>query len=280
MSLGLTKPGASVTLRHPKTGAMLAPLGYTKAGKAIMPVLGASSDDEDDPAYTGGGSGGGNGRSRVQEDDEDDRDEDQDDDEDDKPSRKPKSKKDDEDEDGDDEPKTRPERQAARYRTRLREAEARERELAERLRAIEDSDKPQDEILKRDLDETRQRADALEDTNRVLTAQLAFFKSNTIDWVDPSDAFALADRAGLFDEVVDEDGNVDTRELQRGLKDLAKRKPHLVKKARGRDEDTDDDDEPRSRSSAPAMNGSRRGKQKTGTDRAALAKRFPVLGRG
>lgn len=272
MSLRLTKPGASVALRHPKTGVTIAPLGYTKAGKPIMPVLGASSDDPDDPSFTGADSD----PVRRPRADEDEDDQDDDDDEDEKPVKKSKTK-DEDDQDDDDRQKSRPERQAARYRTRLREAEARERELAERLRAIEDSDKPADEILKRDLAETRERATALEDTNRVLTAQLAFFKSNTIDWVDPSDAFALAERAGLFDDVVDEDGNVDTRELQRGLKDLAKRKPHLVKKARGRDENNKDDDD--QGSSAPTMNSSRRGKQKPTTDRAALAKRFPVLNR-
>ena len=85
-------------------------------------------------------------------------------------------------------------------------------------------------------------------------AQLAFFKNNTVDWADPTDAFALAERAGLFDEVVDDDGTVDERELRRSLRALAKSKPHLVKrvednKASGRkstddkDEENDDTDE-------------------------------------
>lgn len=280
MSLGLTKPGASATLRHPKTGAILSPVGYLASGKAVWPALGASSDDPDDATFTEEDDTPPR-RSRAQEDDEDGDDED-DEDEPKKPVKKPKSKKADDDEDDDDEdddhPKSRPERQAARYRVKLREAEARERALEERLRRLEDSDKPQDEVLKRDMAELKERSDNLTEVNRILTSQLAFFKSNQIDWVDPSDAFALAEREGLFDELVDDDGTVDTRELRRGLKDLAKRKPHLVKKSTSRARDNEDDEEPRSQSSASPMNGRRKGKQNPGTDRATLAKRFPVLG--
>jgi hypothetical protein len=276
MSLRLTKPGASVALRNPKTGAILEPLGYTRSGRAIMPILGASSDDPDDPAYTGGGPSGGS--SRVEDDDEDE--EDQDDDKDDKspPKKSTKSNKsddDEDDEDEDDKPKSRPERQAARYRIRLREAEARERDLNERLRKLEDTDKPKDEILKRDLTETRERAEKLESRTRALALENAFLRANDVQWNDSEDALKLID----FDEIdVDEDGTVDARQLRRALRDLAKRKPHLVKKTSGRDEDADEDAEQSSRSGS-AMNGTRRGSQKNTTDRASLAKRFPVIGR-
>jgi len=123
-----------------------------------------------------------------------------------------------------------------------------------------------------------------------MTAQLAFFKSNTVPWIDPTDAFALAERAGLFDDIVDDDGTVDERELRRALKDLARRKPHLVRKleddpkARGRkskkdeDEEDEDDEEQGSRPSASKLNGKRKGSSST-VDRAALAKRYPVLNR-
>lgn len=274
MSLGLTKPGASAALRHPKTGAVLAPLGHTKSGKAIWPVLGASSDDPDDPAYTGGGPSGGSSKvnPRVDEDEDDDLEDEDDEDEEEKKDDK-KSKKD----ENDKKEPSRPERQAARYRTQLREEQKRAADLEERLRRIEDSDKPQDEILKRDAEELKSRVETLTEVNRVITSQLAFFKANQVDWVDSSDAFSLAEREGLFDDIIDEDGNVDTRELRRGLADLAKRKPHLVKKARSQGEDKDKDNEPSSKS-ASTMNGTRRGSAKT-TDRQSLSKRFPVLGR-
>lgn len=278
MSLGLTKPGASVALRHPKTGVLIEPIGYLKNGKAVWPAIGASSDDPDDPAFTGSG-GPGVGKATDQDDDEDD-DLDEDDEEE-KPKPKPKSKAKD-DEDDEDERPSRPERQAARYRTRLREAEARERDLQERLRKLEDNGKPTDELTKRDLEETRERADSLTEVNRILTSQLAFFKANTITWADANDAFNLAEKEGIFDDLIDEDGNVDARELRRCLKDLAKRKPHLVKvestRGRAKDEDDEDEkDEPSSRSSGSTMNSTRRGSKNPASDRAGLAKRFPVL---
>lgn len=275
MSLGLIKPGASATLHHPKTGAILAPLGYTKAGKAIMPILGASSDDEDDPAFTGGDSDPvRRPRRKPDEDDDlddpddDESDEDEeDDDEDDK-----KSKKSTKDED------SRPHRQAARYRTQLRDTQRELAELKEQMRKAADEGKPADELLKRDLAEATERNTTLAARVDSLAKENAFLRSNDVQWHDPADVLKLID----FDEIdVDEDGTVDARQLRRALRDLAKRKPHLVKKSGGRaqDDEDDNDEEPRSRSSAPAMNGSRRGKQKTGTDRASLAKRFPVLGR-
>jgi hypothetical protein len=273
--------------KHSLAGQVIEPLGYLKDGTAVWPMFGAApdEDDPDDPTFTGG------------DDDEDDSDDE--DDEDDTPSKKSKkstkSKKDeddDEDDDDEDEKPTRPERQAARYRTKLREQERLNADLTARLKAIEDKDKKPDEVVSRDLSEARDQVSKLTQKTREMTAQLAFFRSNTIEWVDPSDAFALAEREGLFEDVVDEDGNVDSRELRRGLRDLARRKKHLVKtqddpKARGRkssdddeDDDEEEDDEPRSRRSASSMNSTRRGKRGSETtSRAKLAKDFPVLNR-
>lgn len=272
MSLGLTKPGASVALRHPKTGVLLEPLGFIR-GKAVWPALGASSDDPDDPAFMGGAGGsGGSPRHEDDEDDEDDDDSDDDSEDESEDDEEPKKSR------KDKEP-TRPERQAARYRVKLREEQQKNRELEERIRKIEDADKPTDELMQRDLAETRAKLESLTEVNQIMAAQLAFFKSNTIDWVDSTDAFNLAEKEGLFDDVIDEDGNVDVAELRRGLKDLARRKSHLVKKStKASGQDDEDDDEPSSRSSASPMN-KRRGQPKASTDRAALRKRFPVLGR-
>lgn len=277
MSLGLTKPGASATLRHPKTGAILAPLGYTKTGKPIMPVLGASSDDEDDPRYVGGGSSeGSSSRSREEDDDEDD--DQEDDSEEEKSTKKSaKSKKDEDDDEDEDEPKTRPERQAARYRTQRNQLQRQLDELKQQMRQRDDEGKPADELLKRDLTEAQEQVTSLSARVGSLARENAFLRSNEIIWHDPADVLKLID----FDEIdVDEDGNVDARQLRRALRDLAKRKPHLVKKSSARGQDNDDEeDEQGSKSSASTMNGSRRGAQKKGSDRASLAKRFPVLNR-
>jgi hypothetical protein len=277
MSLRLTKPGMLAALRHPKTNALIEPLGVLPSGKVVWPVLGAASDDPDDPAYTGEGG--------EEDDDEDDDEEDE--------SKKSSSKKratkdDDEDDDEEDDKPTRPERQAARYRTQLREEQRKTADLTTRLKALEDKDKKPDEVVSRDLTEARANVEKLTQTNQGLIAQLAFFKTVVpgVEWADSSDAFALAEREGLFEDVIDASGNVDARELRRGLRDLAKRKPHLVKKveddskARGRKgsdtEDDEDDEEQGSRRSAGTMNGKRKGEKGT-PDRVVLARKFPVL---
>lgn len=290
MSLGLIKPGmpgADLVKIHPKTGEILAPLYVRKNGSAVWPVLGAASDDPDDPEFTDEG---------TDDEDEDDQEEDDEDDEP-KTKKKPvkkasKVKKDeDEDEDDEDDRPTRPERQAARYRVKLRETEKALRDVQAQLKEIRDKDAKPDEVASRDLQDARSKVDTLTTQNRTLMAQLAFFTVNTIEWIDPADAFALAEREGLLDDVIDEDGTVDKRELRRGLRELAKRKKHLVKqddspKARGRkstdqddEEEEDDDEEPSSRRSASSMNGSRRGKRGAAPSREQLAKKFPVLNR-
>ena len=284
MSLRLIKPGMSAALRHPKTGALLEPIYVTKAGKVVWPGLGASSDDPDDPAYTG----------KDDEDDEDEDDEEDDEEDEDVKKDKKTSKKgkDDDEEDDEDSRIHRASQQAKRYRLKLRAAEKELGDLTARMKAIEDQEKAPDEVASRDIADLRSKNDALIETNRVMHAQLAFFKTSVpgVTWIDASDVFALAERSGLFDDVIDEDGTIDETELRRSLKDLAKRKPHLVKKieddtkARGRksskddvDEDEDDVEEPRSSKSASTLNGRRKGTKGT-PDRAALSKKFPVLG--
>lgn len=292
MSPRLTKPGmrsANLTgMIHPKTKESVAPLGYLKNGSPVWPVIGGSSDDPDDPAYTG-----------EDDDNPDDEDEEDEEDEDDPKSRKKrpakKTAKDDDEDDDEDEEDSRVHRaseQAKRYRLKLRAAETKVGELESRLQAIEDETKAPDEVAARTINDLKDKNESLNDALLTAHAQLAFFKTKVpgVTWVDAADAFALAERAGLFDDAIDESGNVDERELRRGLKDLAKRKPHLVvkleddPKARGRkstkdeedDEEEGDDDEPRSRRSGSTMNGRRKGTKGT-ANRAALAKKFPVL---
>lgn len=274
MSLGLTKPGmrsANLTGKmHPITGLPLVPIGYLRDGTAVWPQIGAAPDptDPDDPDFTGEGG----------DDDEDDDSEDDGDDEP-KGKKRPVKKSKDDDEDDDEEPKTRPERQAARYRVKLREAEATNRDLAARLKVLENKDKPADEVAAAELTEAKNRADQLAEKNKSMTLKLAFFESNTIDWIDPADALRLVD---LDDVDVDDSGTVDAKALRLALRDLAKRKPHLVKKSKAEPDDTDDEDdddeEPRSRRSAPKMNGRRSGRGKQ-PSREELAKKFPVLNR-
>ena len=264
MDLRSIKPGmlaASLAGKvHPRTGELLEPLGYTKAGVAIWPVIGGEGDDSDpnDPRFTG-------------KDDDD-----PDDDEDKGKHRKPE----------DDNPRlARASRQAAKYRKQLREQEARNAELEKRLRAIEDKDKKPEEINNRELTEAKSTVDRLTQANRDLSLRLAIVTTPLpgVEWVDVEDTLALAERLGYLEDLeLDDDGNVDRKALRAALRELAKRKPHLVvKKAGGRKSDQDDDDEDEGDngqgSSAPTMNGKRKG-DRTTADREALKKRFPVLG--
>lgn len=273
MSLGLIKPGASAALRHPKTGRIIRPIGYLKNGQPVWPVFGASSDDPDDPAFVGGGDPGG----RDDDDDDDEPDDESDDDESDgskKDQDKSSSKAKKNDDDEDDKP-SRPERQAARYRTQLREAQKQLAELQAAIKKRDDADKPADELMKRDLSEAREMVKNTQTQLHSLRVENAFLRANDVQWNDPEDALKLID----LDEVeVDDDGTVDARQLRRALRDLARRKPHLVKKSTsGRHEDQDDDEEQSSKSGS-TMNGTRRGSRNQVADRKALAKRFPVLG--
>jgi hypothetical protein len=280
MSLGLIKPGMSAIYppKHSKAGQAVEPIGYIR-GKAVWPGLGGAPDPEpqDDP----------DADPDEDEDDEDDEDEDED------PKSKKKSSKkakqdddddDDEEDEEDDKKPTRPERQAARYRVRAREALKRAEAAEDRLKALENKNKKPEEIQSAELTEIKQKHDKLAATNNELVAQLAFFRTPVgVEWADAADAFALAEREGIFEDVIDEDGTVDARELRRALKDLAKRKPHLVKSevksTRSRsDKDDDEDTEKEPSSTRSTMNGKRKGSPKT-PDRAALAAQFPVLNR-
>lgn len=289
MSLRLIKPGLGPALRvwpsnHPQAGQQIEPIGFI-GGKAVWPCAGGS-EDQDDSKFTG--------------DEDDDSDEEDDEDDVEEGDKKKSSKKtsksskkaddddeDDDDDDDDSEARYKASRQARRYRLALRAEQTKTADLQSRLTALEKGKEGKgDEITTAELTDTKAKLAKSDSQVQQLTAQLAFFRVSTIDWADAADAFALAEREGLFEDVVDEDGTVDARELRRGLRDLARRKPHLVKKveaaktsgrkANDDDSDEEDDDEQGSKKSS-TMNGNRRGKTKT-ADRAALASKFPVLG--
>jgi hypothetical protein len=266
---------------HPITGLLMEPIGFLRDGTAVWPVVGGAPDpeDPDDKDFTG-------------EDDDADEDDDDDEDEDDKPSKPKKkvvkkAKKSDDDEDDDDDEDedrkpTRPERQAARYRVALRETRKELDAVKAQLQAIADKDKKPEELTERETKEAKEKADKAAKKAQALSLENAFLKVNQIDWVDPEDALYLADREDLLEDVVDEDGTVDKRALRAALRDLAKRKPHLVKpKVSDRDDEDDDedDDEPRSTRSARTGNGTRKGSKSNANSREALASKFPVLRR-
>lgn len=284
MSLRLTNTGPSAKVypaKHSLAGQPIEPIGYRQNGDPIWPIYGAApdTDDPDDPDFVG---------------DDDEEDDDEDDQEKDtkkskrRPSKSKSKAKDDEDEDDEDEdddeeedlpPKARASRQAMRYRLEAKRLKAENDDFRARLKAIEDKDKKPEDLSAEELREAKQKADKLSAAQQRLVLENAFLRCNVVDWVDADDALSLVD---LSDVDVDEDGTVDRRALRAALKDLAKRKPHLVKKPTVSDQDDDDEDdddqEPRSRRSGAPMNGRRKGTRQDAS-REALAKKFPVLGR-
>ena len=106
-----------------------------------------------------------------------------------------------------------------------------------------------------------------EDLTKAVTAlrvENAFHRENKYTWHDPADALAALDMSGVE---IGEDGQVSG--LKAAIDDVAKRKPHFVKK-------NDKADPPPVASGDPA-NGKRKGEPAETADRKALRNRFPAL---
>lgn len=255
-------------------------LGTTAAGTVVWSIFGGrtgdstgGTDNPDDPRFQDGGGGtsgggGGSGGTGSADDDADDDDDDDSSDDDDKGD----------DDDKEDRSDWYSPDEYNKLRTKMRNSDRNNERLRlenERLKArkttkTEGGDKPDDTSdADRKTPEELERERKREQRERKLSLENAFFRANTIEWVDQEDAFNLVD---LADVDVDEDGTVDTKALARALRELAKRKPHLVKKPqRGTDDTTDDDQGP-----SRKLNGKRKGSQPA-PQRKDLEKRFPAL---
>lgn len=152
---------------------------------------------------------------------------------------------------------------------RMKAADRRSSELEAADKARVAATQTETERLTAERDELKTYKEAAESNLRNLRIENSFLLANTHSWVDMEDALRLAD---LSEVTIDEDGKVDGKALRKALDDLAKRKPHLVKPA------TSSTTTPPAGASAPEMNGTPKGAGDRSPDRAALAKRFPVLG--
>lgn len=151
---------------------------------------------------------------------------------------------------------------------RMKAADRRSSELEAADKARVAATQTETERLVAERDELKASREADVAALRELRIQNAFLSANTHAWVDMEDALRLAD---LSEVTIDEDGKVDGKALRKALDDLAKRKPHLVKAETS-------GATPPAGASAPALNGTPKGAGDRSPDRAALAKRFPVLG--
>jgi len=181
-----------------------------------------------------------------------------------------KSKKDEDDTDEDDKPKYTA-REYDKLKRRLAASDKRQGQLQKQLDELKAGKAGElDKAVKAEIDELKPKADKLDKDNRAMRLQLAFLSTplKGVVWEDPEAAMKLVD---LSDVDIDPDtGSVDKRDLAAAMRRLAKDKPYLVKKASKKDDDEEDD-----QSSGNPMN--KRRKSSKQVDRAALAKRFPVL---
>lgn len=256
---------------HSRTG--LRAIGVGRRGP-IWPVAGGAEDDVD-------------GEGSDSDSDDDEESDDSDDDSDDvsggkgsdgdrsKGKRKKKI-----DSDGDDDKPVYTEADYNRLKARMQAADRRATDTEKRLKGLEDKDKPADVKMKARLEETLKELETTKEARKKDLIQLAFLRANDVEWHDPDDALTMAD---LSEVEIDDEGSVDRKALKAALRDLAKRKPHLVKTKESKEDEEEENEEEqedqRSKSSGSKMAGNRKGSKGKGPTREDLAKRFPALRR-
>lgn len=110
-------------------------------------------------------------------------------------------------------------REAAKYRTKAGELEP----LARKAKELEDAQKTEQERLAEQLRAAQEKAQAVQ--QRAVRAEVRALAA--AEFADPDDAHAFLDLAAY----VDGEGDIDTAAIQRDLRDLLKRKPHLARDA-------------------------------------------------
>jgi hypothetical protein len=294
MDLRSIKPGLAAVshplfMIHPQSGDMITPLGWTKRGAPVWPMMGGAPDDDE----------GNKGEDDSESDDDDEEDESEEDDD----------SEDDDDSDDDDEKgkgkkknaqakikalEEEKDRHFRKFKKANKRAEAAEAALAAMKAKYEsaDDDDDADEDDAKDkgklkgkkgqskvpIDDTKVKA--AEARAERLAVENAFLRVNVVEWIKPEQALALMMTDDDYDVEFDEDGKVDRKALKAELKRFARENPHLVKpKAAPKDDDKGEEDDDAQRATASKMNGKRKGSKKTDKEltREQLAKKFPAL---
>jgi hypothetical protein len=200
-------------------GLPIVPLGRTKSGRLIWPVLGGApkdgdTDDEDD-------SDEDEDQDDDDSDDEDDDDEDSGDDEEDGPEGKKSKKK---------QPEGDPQRKIAALedeKNRLYRGRQRARQERDDLQKQIDTLKAEgsgDETLKKQVSELESSVKTMSSSLQESRLKIAFLSNNTYEWQNPGLALRAAD---LSEVEIDDDGKV--HGLVAALEALAKEHPYLLK---------------------------------------------------
>lgn len=111
------------------------------------------------------------------------------------------------------------EKALAEWKQRAKAAERESRSHAARLQEIEDRDKSEVQKASERATAAEQRAAAM--AQRAAKAEVRALAAST--FADPSDAAAFLDLA----DFVDDQGDIDSKGIEKALADLLKRKPHL-----------------------------------------------------
>lgn len=242
-------------IRGTKVGLRSAPaiIGYTNSNKPIFSIAGGAGDDE-----------GGDG---------DDEDGDEEDEEDEESSESGDESSEDEEDDEDDKPVTR--EQLEKLERRMRAADRRADKAEAALRKERKSKQSKTKGDKDDPEKVQisQERDSLREENTALSVQLAVLTTpDATKFHDPEDVLRFLS----FDDLTDEDGNIDRDAVGDALTELAEKKPHLVRTSTDKqDKDKDGDDD------KPPPSGRQAGRGKQGGNkqltREALAKKYPAL---
>jgi hypothetical protein len=193
------------TLRHPRTGEPLLPLGWRRNGAPIWPILGASddegagSDGSADGVPTDDGGGGGDADEGAGGD-----------------------------QSGEDQLGDAGKRALDAMKAKWRAERDAHRETKRRL---EEAAKPSgDGEPDAETIRSQARAEAIAEANeRIVRSEVKAAAAGKLN--DPSDALRLLDLSGFE---VDADGNVDEDEIAEAIEDLISKKPYLAAAQGGR----------------------------------------------
>jgi hypothetical protein len=158
-----------------------------------------------------------------------------------------------------------------KVKRRMKAADRRAAEAERKAREYEDKDKTDLELATKKASELETENEKLQGQLRVLTQERYFLGSNTVTWHDPEIAMSKI----KWDDIIDEDGEVDKTSLERAIKDLAKSKPFLVKSDNPSDEGGKPADNAGQASGGKVGSGKKQTKQEL--DREQLLRRFPAL---
>lgn len=256
----LVNPLSGKIVVHPRRGEPIVPIGRRADGRPIFPIMGGSGEEDD--ANDDDNSGG--------DDDDDDDVDDEDDPEGSDKSGKVSKKDSDDNDDRDPQKKIAAlEDEKNRHLRRRREAERERDDFRARLEALENKDKPETDLLKKENETLKSTNESLSEDLRSARLQIAFLQDNTYEWHSPGRALKLAD---LTDVEIDDDGTVNG--LKAALDALAKSDPYLVKAKDEKSKD-EDKDQPKKTGDKPKS----KQKKDDPSDRKTLATKYPGLRR-